>query len=83
VLAKAQRVPRLDTVLITVTPYLPSRRGMQDVAGCYPAAKAAVDGLVDAGVLAGDGPDVVRRITFEAPVIGEGAALVLVVEEVG
>lgn len=82
VLARSQRIPRLGAVEVTAVPYLRSRRGMQDVGGCFPAVKAAVDGLVDAGVLAGDGPDVVRALTFRAPVVGRGDALELVVEGV-
>ncbi len=39
VLARAQRIPRLDRVELVVTPFLRSRRGLQDVAGCHPAAK--------------------------------------------
>ena len=82
VLAKQQRIPRLDRVTIAVTPHLGNRRGLQDVAGCHPAAKAAIDGLVDAGVLSGDGPDVVTQLCFAAPVIGQGDALELRIEEI-
>lgn len=59
---------------ITVTPYL-QRRPTQDVGACAPAAKAAIDGLVDAGVWPDDTPDHVVEIVFRAPVIGEGNAL--------
>ena len=44
-------------------------RSMPDVAACYPAVKAAIDGLVDAGVVPDDGPFNVMRITFRAPEI--------------
>jgi hypothetical protein len=50
------------------------------VAACYPAAKAAVDGLVDAGVVENDTPDHVTEIRFTAPAMGSHDALVLVVE---
>jgi crossover junction endodeoxyribonuclease RusA len=81
-LARQAAVPSLTAVEVTVTPHLTSRRGLQDVGGCFPAAKAAIDGLVDAGVLADDGPDHLHALTFLAPVIGQGDALVLAVREV-
>lgn len=80
-LAREARLGHLDAVHVTVTPFLATRRGMQDVAGCFPATKAAIDGLVDAGVLADDGPDQLLSLTFRAPVVGEGDALELVVTE--
>jgi hypothetical protein len=43
------------------------RSPVQDTGNAYGAAKAAIDGLVDAGVLPGDGPEVIRSITFLAP----------------
>lgn len=82
-LARAHHVPHLDAVAVIATPHLRSRRGLQDTGGCNPAAKAAIDGLVDAGVLDGDGPDRVRRLTFEAPVLDGTDALDVAVYEVG
>lgn len=43
----------------------------QDVGACFPTAKAAIDGLVDAGFLPDDGTDYVKRLTFLEPMIGE------------
>lgn len=43
------------------------RAPVQDTGNAYGAAKAAIDGLVDAGVLPGDGPEVIRSLTFLAP----------------
>ncbi len=80
-LAREAHMPSLGAVEVTVTPYLANRRGLQDVAGCFPAAKAAIDGLVDAGVLPDDTPEHLRSLTFRAPVIGQGDALELVVSE--
>lgn len=80
-LAREAHLPRLDSIEVTVVPYLANRRGLQDVAGCHPAAKAAIDGLVDGGVLPNDTPDHLRSLTFLAPVIGKGDALELVVTE--
>lgn len=80
-LAQEERVPTFDAIEVTATPHLANRRGQQDVGGCYPAAKAAIDGLADAGVISDDGPDHVRSLTFTAPVFGQGDALVLVITE--
>lgn len=43
----------------------------QDVGACFPTAKAAIDGLVDAGFLPHDGPEWVRMLSFCAPVIDQ------------
>jgi hypothetical protein len=63
------------------TPMMKNRAGLQDTGGCFPAVKAAIDGLVDAGLLPNDGPAVVKRLTFNAPVIGFRDALVIEVLE--
>lgn len=76
-LARSQRVPRFAAVVVTVTQHTASRRSLPDTGACAPAAKAAIDGLVDAGVLPGDGPDVVRALTFLAPVVSGADALEL------
>lgn len=39
----------------------------QDVGACFPTAKAAIDGLVDAGFLPDDGPEWVKSLSFTAP----------------
>ena len=44
------------------------RPPVQDTGNAYGAAKAAIDGLVDAGVLPDDGPEVIRSLTFFAPI---------------
>jgi hypothetical protein len=41
-----------------------------------PAAKAAVDGVRDVGVLVGDSPRCVRRITFVTQITGNDGFLV-------
>lgn len=46
-----------------------NRSGMPDVGAPLLAVKAVIDGLVDAGVLPGDDPRYVHRLTFEAPQI--------------
>lgn len=65
---------------IRVETYLADGR-LCDADAVHPAAKAALDGLVDAKVLIDDGPDVVREIIYVAPQRRETTALELVVEE--
>lgn len=66
-LAQEAKVPRLQRARITVTPLHADLRSPQDVAACAPEAKAAIDGLVDAGVLPDDTPDHLLSITFAPP----------------
>ncbi len=81
-LARAAKVPHLDRVAVTVEVHLKGKRS-QDVGGCYPAAKAGIDGLVDAGVLDDDDPEHLVSLTFLAPIFGAAAnELTLVVTEV-
>ena len=81
-LARKERIPKLDRVVVTAVPHLRDRRA-QDTGACFPAVKAAIDGLVDAGVLDDDGPDVVVEIRFHAPQLGSdvGDALLAIIEE--
>lgn len=82
ILARAQKIPSLDRVAIDATPILRDRR-TQDVGACFPTAKAAIDGLVDAGVLPDDTPLYVVRLTFHAPELAAGRdALRLTIREI-
>lgn len=56
----------LDRVRVFATPLLPAKGGAmnQDVGACFPAAKAAIDGLVDAGMCENDGPKHVISLAF-------------------
>jgi crossover junction endodeoxyribonuclease RusA len=75
-------IPHCDSIKIEVTPILPDRR-IQDTGACFPTAKAAIDGLVDAGVIDDDAPQYVPTITFHAPVIcREGGLEILIIPEV-
>jgi len=56
----------LSTATITVQPHQ-SRASLADTAAHNPAAKAAIDGIVDAGLLPDDGPTHLTAITFLAP----------------
>lgn len=66
--AIAAEIPHFDHITLEVTPILPDRK-MQDTGACYPTAKAAIDGLVDAGVVDDDAPQYVPTITFNSPVV--------------
>lgn len=63
-LARAQRIPHLDRIAVEATPIKPNRRNMPDVGACMPAVKAAIDGLVDAGVIDDDTDRHVVAVTF-------------------
>jgi hypothetical protein len=67
----------IGPTIVTVTPYLRNRRGRQDVGGCFPAAKAAIDGICDAGAWPDDDAAHVVELRFRPPVYGEGDALVV------
>lgn len=72
------RIPKLDRIAIEATPFGPRIR--QDVAACLPSAKAAIDALVDAHVLADDTPDHVCRVTFHQPRRGPHGLHLLIVD---
>ena len=67
VLARANRTPTFARAVVIVQPHR-AKGPKQDADACHPAAKAAIDGLVDAGVLKSDGPDHVVEIRYLAAV---------------
>lgn len=73
VLALEARVPRLDRVSIYAWPVGSTVR--QDVGGCFPAVKAAIDGLVDARILPRDTKNHVVRLTLLPPLVGKHRGL--------
>lgn len=79
-LAQAQRIPHLAAVNVTVVQTC-AHHSLPDVGAAYPTAKAAIDGLVDAGVLTDDTPEIVRFLGFAAPERSDKDRLVLVIEE--
>lgn len=81
-LATERQIPSLSAVHVTAIPHLRNRASMPDTGACIGAAKAAIDGLVDAGVLAEDGPAVVRSLLFVAPEVTGTDALELEVRVV-
>lgn len=80
-LAKQAKVPALEQASITVTPLHKDRRSPQDVGACAAAAKACIDGLVDAGVLPDDSPAHLVRLTFLPPDVCGLDGIRLLVEE--
>lgn len=76
--AKAAGIPKLEACEIIVQPVLENRR-WQDTGACFPSAKAAIDGLIDAGVIEDDTPDIVPTIAFKRPILGERPGLKLTV----
>lgn len=71
-------MPHLEAAEIIVQPVL-NTRNWQDTAACFPSAKAAIDGLVDARVLDDDTPDILPTITFKRPILGKEPGLKLTV----
>jgi hypothetical protein len=60
---------RIRRVAVMVQPYEYRRNGaLTDTGSHYPAAKAAIDGLVDAGVLPDDGGDEVPYLVMARPI---------------
>lgn len=81
-MAKAQQVPPMAAIKVFATPLAKNRRSKQDVGACFPAVKAAIDGLVDANVLPDDTDDFVRALTFFPVEVGGVDGLRLTIEEV-
>lgn len=62
-LAKEANIPELEVMYIEVIPNV-ATRNFQDTAACNPAAKAAIDGIVDAGVVPDDSKEWLHWILF-------------------
>lgn len=81
-LARAARVKPCQSVELTVTPLHKDRRSPQDVAACAPEAKAAIDGLVDAGLIPDDSPEHLLRVVFLPPLICGEDGMAIDIQEV-
>jgi crossover junction endodeoxyribonuclease RusA len=79
-LAIAQKVPKLEWARVVVQPYQKNGR-LQDVGACFPTAKAAIDGVVDAGVLADDSAQYLVGLEFLAPLRGSGKLVLTFIGE--
>ena len=62
-LVNGRLIPVGDPVQILVEPH-ECRQRLTDVGNCLASAKAAIDGLVDAGLLEDDSPRYVKALTF-------------------
>jgi hypothetical protein len=69
-IAQEAKIPGLKTIGVEVTPLHSSNRSPQDAGACAPEAKAAIDGLVDAGIILDDSGDHLPWIMFNRPEIG-------------
>lgn len=77
-------VPHLERAVFVVTPLHKDRRVAQDTAACAPEAKAAVDGIVAAGVLDDDDGTHVLAISFLPPeVVGTNGLRITIYEILG
>ena len=63
-----QLAPNLTVTNATVEVFLDLKGRLQDTGACFPAVKAAVDGMVDANLFIDDTGDHVNAILFHAPV---------------
>lgn len=79
--AKAKKIPHLEAIEVTFTPHRTNKSGLADLGGHFPVLKACIDGLMDAGVIDEDGPDIVRRLVFEAPVVTGDSKAVIQIKE--
>lgn len=77
--ARAAHAPSFSQAEITVQPFQ-AKGKLADPGAHEPAAKAAIDGLVDAGVLPDDSPVHLVAIRYRAPVRADEDALELTVE---
>ena len=81
-MALQAEIPRYDRISVAVVPLHKNGRSPQDTGACFPAAKAAIDGLVDAGVIEDDTPDQVLQIDFHAPLVDGVDGLRIVVRSI-
>jgi hypothetical protein len=79
-LAQDAMVPHLEQIEVVVQPYVLNARYRQDVGACFPVVKAAIDGIVDAGVLIDDNANIVTKLTFLAPQFGRDALEITIIE---
>jgi hypothetical protein len=80
-LARVARLPRLELVTVTALPVLAleGTRRRRGAGACFGAVTAAIDGLVDAGVI--DGVERVVALHLLEAAVGDRGQLVLIVSE--
>lgn len=68
---------------VSIVAEIVQKKPLMDTGNCYPSVKAAIDGLVDAGILPDDKAENVESITMLAPRAakkGEAETLTLILE---
>ena len=81
-LCRAQKIPRLERVKITVILKVRDHKRREAI-NYEPSGKAAIDGIVHAGVLADDGHRYVESVTYRLEVTGQArTSLLLMIEEI-
>ena len=76
-LAKSEKIPPMSWISVTVQPHQKGGR-LQDVGACNPAVKAAIDGIVDAGILPDDSSQYVRSLIFLPPIKGKDSLVIYI-----
>lgn len=79
-LARRARIPRLAAVTVIAAQTCRPGPRLPDPGALFPTAKAAIDGLVDAGVIADDTGEFVRFIGMAAPERSDLDRFLLVIE---
>jgi len=70
-LATDAEIPELQSMCIEATPVLSDNR-LQDTAACNGAVKAAIDGIVDAGIVPDDSNEWLKWVKFYPCLVKKG-----------
>lgn len=79
-LAKEAKVPHLECATFEVRPLQAKGILADPVTGCLPAFKAAVDGIIDCGVLTDDSSKYIRSVLFMATEKGPDSLTIVIRE---
>ena len=82
-LAKIEKVPQLEYVQIDVIPLYKGGGVKADTGSHFPSAKAAIDGIVDAGVIPDDSGKYIQKLVFWSPIDSAHDGLRLVITDKG
>jgi crossover junction endodeoxyribonuclease RusA len=78
-LSKIEKVPKLDYISVDIIPLYAGKGAVADTGAHFPAAKAAIDGIVDAGVIPDDNGKYIQKITFWSPIQNKNYGLRIVI----
>jgi len=76
-LSLKEKIPKMSWMSVTVEPHQKGGKS-QDVGACHPAVKAAIDGIVDAGVLVDDSPEYLRSLIYLPPQKGKNSLVLYI-----